>query len=130
MPSIPVRPKLFKYRLDHDNKAAKYEFSSIELNQDQKMLVDYNMGVRIDLIDRSVYGEAFKEANRVKVASAMPEAEPHLSERDKFLLSEHDHLPEVSQPKLSAFEESRRHAKLVAQQMKHVDACEEQETQI
>ena len=57
MPNIPVKPKLFKYRLDPDNSAAAYEFSSIELNaEDQcKLLVDYNMGARIDLIDRQVY---------------------------------------------------------------------------
>lgn len=86
MPSIPVKPKLFKYRLDPENTAAAYEFSSIELNaEDQcKLLVDYNMGARIDLIDRQVYagGQAAKGGE--------------ISEIDKFLLSDSDKLPDFA----------------------------------
>jgi len=51
-----VRPKLFKYRLDTQNRTSKYEFTTVELNQAHEILVDYNMGVRVDLIDRGVYG--------------------------------------------------------------------------
>ncbi len=58
LPEIPVRPKLFKYRLDTQNRTSKYDFTSVELNQEHNILVDYNMGVRVDLIDRAVYGSS------------------------------------------------------------------------
>lgn len=60
LPEIPIRPKLFKYRLDTKN-TTKYEFSTVELNQEHQILVDYNMGVRVDLIDKSVYGTVTSE---------------------------------------------------------------------
>lgn len=67
MPEIPIRPKLFKYRLDSKN-TAKYEFTTVELNQEHQILVDYNMGVRVDLIDKSVYGTAATEIKQ-KIAN-------------------------------------------------------------
>lgn len=54
-PDIPAKPKLFKYRLDTFDQTAKYEFSTIELNQDHQILVDYNMGIRVDLVDKEIY---------------------------------------------------------------------------
>jgi len=46
---------LFTYRLNTDNAASKYEFSCIELNQQHQIYVDYNMGMRIDLVDKEKY---------------------------------------------------------------------------
>lgn len=54
-PEIPAKPKLFKYRLDTFEQTSKYEYSTIELNQDHQILVDYNMGVRVDLVDKEIY---------------------------------------------------------------------------
>jgi len=34
------------------------------LNQDHQILVDYNMGVRVDLIDKSVYGTVASETKK------------------------------------------------------------------
>ena len=85
LPEIPVRPKLFKYRLDDvQSRTSRYEFSTVELNQEHNILVDYNMGVRVDLIDRDVYSSRLG-----------PNADRHslFSERDKFLLSERDNSP-------------------------------------
>ena len=56
-----MRPKLFKYRLDTQNRTSKYEFTTVELNQEHSILVDYNMGMRVDLIDRAVYGSLTAE---------------------------------------------------------------------
>ena len=85
MPEIPVMPKLFKYRLDTENLASKYQFSSIEMDQEYRILVDYNMSARIDLIDRQVY--AYPEGESARKAAE------DLNERDKFLLSDKNTLP-------------------------------------
>ena len=55
LPDVPVEAKLFNYRLNTDNAASKYEFSSIELYDEHTLPVDYNMGMRIDLVDKEVY---------------------------------------------------------------------------
>lgn len=94
-----MRPKLFKYRLDSGNRAAKYEFSSVELNAEHPICVDYNMGVRIDLIDREVYAikpqhafiPATSNEENLRLAEALKTK--LFSERDKFLLSDQDTLP-------------------------------------
>ena len=52
---MPVEPKLFSYRLNTDKAAENYEFSCIELNQDHQIYVDYNMGMRVELVDTEVY---------------------------------------------------------------------------
>lgn len=54
-PYVPVEPKLFSYRLNTDNAASKYEYSCMELHQPHQILVDYNMGMRIDLVDKEKY---------------------------------------------------------------------------
>ena len=54
-PHVPVDPKLFTYRLNTDDAASKYEYSSIELTQPHQIYVDYNMGIRIDLVDKEKY---------------------------------------------------------------------------
>ena len=54
-PQVPVEPKLFEYRLNTDNAASNYEFSCIEMNQPHNIYVDYNMGMRIDLVDKDKY---------------------------------------------------------------------------
>ena len=66
LPEIPIRPKLFKYRLNAE-KTAKYEFTTVELNQKHEILVDYNMGMRVDLVDRGVYesiGSSWRYASK------------------------------------------------------------------
>ena len=55
MPYVPVEPKLFTYRLNTDSSASKYDYSSIEVNQANNILVDYDMGMRIDLVDKEKY---------------------------------------------------------------------------
>ncbi len=52
---MPIEPKLFTYRLNTDNGASKYDYSCIELNQSHPIYVDYNMGMRIDLVDKEKY---------------------------------------------------------------------------
>ena len=54
MPDIPVKPKLFQFKIDH-RKSALYELSSIELSQTQMINVDYDMGMPLDMINREVY---------------------------------------------------------------------------
>jgi Paf1 len=54
LPEIPVKPKLFHYKIDY-KKACDYEYSSVEINQEQPINVDYDMGMAIDLIDRDIY---------------------------------------------------------------------------
>ena len=54
-PHVPVDPKLFNYRLNTDKAAENYEFSCIELNQDHQIYTDYNMGMRVELVDTQVY---------------------------------------------------------------------------
>lgn len=88
-----MRPKLFKYKLDTRN-TTNYEFTTVELNQQHQILVDYNLGVRVDLIDRGVYGSKFGEGNL-----KMAEDTFTLNERDKFLLSDKETLPKLSQLK-------------------------------
>ena len=55
LPYVPVAPKLFNYRLNAGNAASKYELSCIELQQIHQIYVDYNMGIRIDLVDKEKY---------------------------------------------------------------------------
>ena len=59
----------------------------MELNQDHHILVDYNMGARIDLVDRGVYAMTSEQQQK--------KGEDGLSERDKFLLSDRDTLPMI-----------------------------------
>ena len=54
-PYVPVEPKLFTYRLNTDHAASKYEYSCVELHQSHNIYVDYNMGMRIDLVDKEKY---------------------------------------------------------------------------
>lgn len=49
-----MKPKLFRYKIE-SKKAYQYELSSVELNQEHIINVDYNMGIPIDLIDRDVF---------------------------------------------------------------------------
>jgi hypothetical protein len=37
------------------SKSYKYEMTSVELNQEHLINVDWDMGMKIDLIDRDVY---------------------------------------------------------------------------
>lgn len=91
-----MRPKLFKYRLDTQNRTSKYEFTTVELNQNHEILVDYNMGVRVDLIDRAVYGKLPSEGKQ----------DDFLSERDKFLLSDRETIPTI---KAKPLQETKKH---------------------
>lgn len=70
---MPVEPKLFNYRLDTDDSVTKYAFSTVELNQEHPILTDYNMGVRLDLVDREVYG-ASANVGRSKLLGADSQA--------------------------------------------------------
>ena len=54
-PYVPVEPKLFTYRLNTDQAASKYEYSCVELHQPHQIYVDYNMGMRVDLVDKEKY---------------------------------------------------------------------------
>lgn len=103
LPDIPIKPKLFKYRLD-TKKAYQYELSSVELNADHAIHVDYNMGVAFDFVDRDAYllkptpyeGPVKSERWPVddKASSSVKQDELDqlrqtlLTEKDKFLLSE------------------------------------------
>ena len=54
MPDIPVKPKLFNYKVDY-KKPALYEYSSVEIKSEQIVNVDFDMGMPLDLIDRDIY---------------------------------------------------------------------------
>lgn len=54
LPEVPVKPKLFHYRIDQ-KKAALYEYSSVEINQEHHINVDFDLGMPLDLIDRDIY---------------------------------------------------------------------------
>ena len=54
LPDIPVKPKLFKLKFDYQ-KQYNYDLSSVEMNQEHIINVDYNMGMELDLVDRGVY---------------------------------------------------------------------------
>jgi hypothetical protein len=58
------------------------------------------MGARIDLIDRAVY--ALPQGESAKKAAE------DLSERDKFLLSDKDTVPQIDHTKTAAYEDSIR----------------------
>ena len=86
-PDIPVRPKLFKYRMGGQNqKTGAYEFSSIELNNVPNLYVDYNMGMRINLVDRGIYSLESSDTN----ASLQDLRQTLLGKRDEFILSDKD----------------------------------------
>jgi hypothetical protein len=87
-----VRPKLFKYRMDaQQSKTGQYEFSSIELNNDHNLYVDYNMGMRVNLVDRGIYSLEPVESNTENYSKRLAELRyTLLSEKDKFILSEKD----------------------------------------
>ena len=108
-PYVPVEPKLFTYRLNTDGAASKYEYSCVELNQPHQLQVDYNMGMRIDLVDKEKYqvnpqqqrqmllGEQAPVKNEEDVTEKMLEGlkAKLLSTRDRFILSSKDTLPEL-----------------------------------
>ena len=118
-PHVPVEPKLFSYRLNTDNAASKYEYSSVELNQTHQILVDYNMGMRVDLVDKDKYQVNPHQQPKLLLGDSTATHEEDitdeqleslkrklLSSRDKFLLSNQETLPELepqkkpSQPEL------------------------------
>ena len=104
--------------MNTDNSASKYEFSSIELYDNHIIPVDYNMGIRVDLVDKEVYSlnpansrlnnlaSTKKQAAEGKYGSKTNEGdevtdkmlnelkERLVSVRDKFLLSEKEVLPD------------------------------------
>jgi len=51
---VPIKPKLFKYKFD-SHKSYGYELSSVEINQGHLINVDFNLGIDLDLVDRSQY---------------------------------------------------------------------------
>jgi hypothetical protein len=93
LPDIPVKAKLFRYRIDY-KKPAQYELSSVELNQDFQINVDFDMGMPLDLIDREIYQPdvpTFKPSDRgaEELKKRLDELKLlHLDEKDRFLLSE------------------------------------------
>ena len=102
-PEIPVKPKLFKYRLDTFERTSKYELSTIELNQEHQILVDYNMGIRVDLVDKEVY-QVNPNLQKTFLSNSGKDEEltakqiedlrnSLLNERDKFILSDKDSVP-------------------------------------
>ena len=63
LPDIPVKPKIFRYvdsdPTSHTNNMFKYDYSSIEMEQEdqtsRKIYTDYNIGMRTNLVDREIY---------------------------------------------------------------------------
>ena len=101
LPDIPVRPKLFKYKLD-SKKAYQYDLSSVEMNQDHLINVDYNMGMHVDFVDRDAYlvdPPVYEGPNNIKRENLFEGSKKQLeeievlrqtlfTEKDKFLLSD------------------------------------------
>ena len=121
-----MKPKLFKYRLDTTNKTSKYEFSSIELHQDLPIFTDYNMGVRVDLVDRDIYAVNPSYQKAALLASGQQNItndevnqklveelrQTLLTEKDKFLLSDRDSVPQFTSS-VNKTEGMAQHAKLL-----------------
>lgn len=95
-------------------KAYQYELSSLELNQEHIINVDYNMSMPIDLIDRDVflpfpkpYSEQqlkSQEKPEDQAAALQQLRDLYLDEKDKFLLSDRttfeiDEKPQVKSEK-------------------------------
>jgi len=64
LPDLPVKPKLFRYvdtdPTSLDNNLYKYEYSSIEMIQEQsgasnQIYTDYNLGIKANLVDKDIY---------------------------------------------------------------------------
>ena len=93
LPDIPVKPKLFQYKIDY-KKAAQYDYNSVELNQEQQIYVDFDMGMPLDLINREIYylepgnTQALKQTNTTALEAQLEQLRVSLlDERDRFLLS-------------------------------------------
>ena len=96
LPDIPVKAKLFTFKLDH-KKAAEYELSQVEVNQEQILNVDYDMGMSLDLIDRGIYQvDPDLQMGKLQTAAEMQALKEKveqlklslLDDRDQFLLSD------------------------------------------
>lgn len=115
-----MKPKLFKYRLNNENLAQKYEFATTELNQEHTILTDYNMGMRIDLIDREVWSlqpqSAFYKPERSNKDVAEMLWRQELNEKDRFVISDKETLPFVNIQDHLANQTKVEHDKLVAKQ--------------
>jgi hypothetical protein len=111
LPHVPVEPKFFNYRVNTDNAASKYEFSSIEMYSDHQINVDYNLGMRIDLVNKEIYSVNPQKRRCQALASdngnnnnpaAQEMNEKQLQDlknqlqtvRDKFILSDKQAVPE------------------------------------
>lgn len=83
-----MRPKLYQYRVDF-KKAAEYELSSVEMNQEQLINVDFDMGMPLNLIDRDIYHPDSDPTVPTKDLQARLEKLKLslLDEKDRFLLS-------------------------------------------
>ena len=78
MPDVPIKPKLFRYKID-TKKSFQYELSSVELNQEHIINVDYNMSMPVDLIDRDVllpFPKAFDPEEHHQLGSSKKEVDP------------------------------------------------------
>ena len=90
LPDIPVKPKLYRY-VDSDPKSDantlfKYDYSSIEMLQEQnhtrKIYTDYNIGMRTNLVDRSIY--------KLPSGQSAKDIKDAMTEKLKFILSSKD----------------------------------------
>ena len=93
-----------------DDAASKYEYSCVELNQAHQIHVDFNMGMRVDLVDKEKYqvnpalqkqmllgsSASSQVKNEQEVTEKILEdlKRKVLSSRDKFILSNKDTLPD------------------------------------
>lgn len=100
LPDIPVKPKLYHYKIDH-KKQAQYEYSSVEINQYQRILVDFDMGTPLDLINRDMYAadpQISALQNKISAGASGLEKQleelrlQYLDEKDRFILSESNKL--------------------------------------
>lgn len=90
LPDIPVKPKLYRYMDSDPNSAAntlfKYDYSSIEMLQEQsftrKIYTDYNIGMRTNLVDRSIY--------KLPSGQSAKDIKDAMTEKLKFVLSAKD----------------------------------------
>ena len=96
MPEIPVKAKLFTFKVDH-KKATEYELSQVEVNQEQILNVDYDMGMGLDLIDRGIYSlDPEMPPGKLQTAQEVQSLKAKIEElrlsllddRDQFLVSE------------------------------------------
>jgi hypothetical protein len=102
----------------------------VELHADHQILVDYNMGVRVNLVDREIFQvnpsmqkayltgtSASTTDDSVSLKQLEELKQSLLNEKDKFILSDKETLPTFDKTEKEIEQSLAKHAILLKQQM-------------